>query len=372
MTHYLTEHAPHVHDPARLGYAAKAVEGFIAHCRSTGKLGGAISVDKLNREFVQSYGVWRQAQGINPSTIRRELAMVRAAVNFAAEDELITMKPHIPKLKARDESKVRGRRTAYNMPQIAALLEAAWSDPRRHHVHLFIVTKIASVARTEAILECDLDAQYFDGVIDWLIPGEEQTKKRRSMTPVSPSFAAWLEGRAGKLIRYRAEIARRRWADPEVPEFHERDCQTIKRAFETTLIEAGKAHPSLRLVRPVIDAKGSQVSRIVRVRDGGRYVDREEPLWEGIGHPNMMRHSVHTQLRRIGVPKGQLDAAEGHAEQGTGEHYNAWDAKQDLKDFVAGVEQLFDELRQYTTCHLRSQNGPKIIDLGAARAAKSA
>lgn len=91
-----------------------------------------------------------------------------------------------------------------------------------------------------------------------------------------------------------------------------------------------------------------------------------------IGSPNTLRHSIHTQLRRIGVPKGQIDAASGHAEQGTGENYNHLDPRHDLKDFTAGVEQLFSELREYTTAHLRSHCGANVIDLGAIRAGKVA
>ena len=90
-----------------------------------------------------------------------------------------------------------------------------------------------------------------------------------------------------------------------------------------------------------------------------------------VGSPNTFRHSVPTQLRRIGVSKAVIDTASGHAEQGTGENYNHFDAVHDLKELTAGVEALFDELKHYTTAHIRSQDGPKVMDLRAFRVRKA-
>jgi hypothetical protein len=71
------------------------------------------------------------------------------------------------------------------------------------------------------------------------------------------------------------------------------------------------------------------------------------------------------------VPKGQIEAAAGHREPGTGGHYDHIDAKHDMKDFVLGIEQIFADLSQYTKVHMRSQCGPKVVDMGAIRALKA-
>jgi hypothetical protein len=278
--------------------------------------------------------------------------VLRAAINWAADGEIISTKPYIPKLQGKDALKTRGRTLAYSLPQLAALIEAAWADERRHHIHLFILTMLGSHARTEAILECNLDAQYHDGVIDWLAPGREQTKKRRSITPVTPTLAAWLKGRTGKLIRYRVARSRREWPAPDQPVYFERDTWQIRRGWESNLLAAGARHPSLGLRQSVITEDG-------------------EETWQGLGTPNTLRHSIHTQLRRLGVPKPQIDAAAGHAEQGTGDRYSHFDALHDLKDFAAGIEALFEELTTLTKCHLRSHHGPKIHRIPARAATTS-
>ena len=369
---YLAEHGPSINALDRAAFAVKSIEKFVAHQRKRGAIAGVLAVSDLGLSFVSDFAKFRRDAGIGDATIKRELGVLRTACNWAGDNELLASVPRIPKLTGKGKLRTQPRRLAYNLPQIAAILDAAWSDPRRHHVHLFALTMLASHARTEAILECDLDLQYHDGVLDWLGPGREQTKKRRSMTPAGPTLASWLEGRSGKLIVYRTVKAEKRWAAEGVPEYFTRPTYSIDTALEGALIAAGAAHPSLKLRAPLLDSDGVQRMHVARRREGNRFVDCEPvPMWQGIGSPNTFRHSVHTQLRRIGVNKAVLEAAAGHAEQGTGENYNNWDAVHDLKELTAGVEALFDELRHYTTVHIRSQDGPKIIDLGAARAARA-
>lgn len=375
LTRYLADHCVDLGDSARPAYAVLNLEAFIAGQRRTGAIVGVLTAADLGKTFVTSFAKHRRDAGVADATIKRELGVLRSAINWAAEDGLLASKPHIPKLQGKGVKLVtRPRQLAYTLPQLAALFDAASLFETRHHVRLFMVAMLATHARTEAVLECDLDLQLYDDVIDWLGPQREQTKKRRSAAPVGPTFGAWLTGRRGKLIRESRLTARATWAKPDVPEYRERDVWSIDTAFEHILIDAGGAHPSLKLRRPLLDERGEQRTQIVKTarKPGGGWIEAERPLWTGVGSPNTIRHTIHSQLRRIGVPKGQIDAASGHAEEGTGENYNHLDARHDLKDFTAGVEQLFDELRAYTTAHLRSHCGPKIIDLGAARAARSA
>src|SRR3546814_2749848 len=74
---------------------------------------------------------------------------------------------------------------------------------------------------TEAILELEAP-QVRDGIIYFNPPGRMQTKKRRSTVPVAPSLRPWLAGASGKIIRYQTPLAKSSWADPAVPEYHER------------------------------------------------------------------------------------------------------------------------------------------------------
>jgi hypothetical protein len=374
LTRYLKEHCQGgdggrgIAAPERQAYSVLAIEQYLEHRRKRGAGDKLVSIADLGREFLADFARYRRAEGRSDATIKHDIGTLKAAVRWAADGEIIASMPHLPQLRGRDTLKTRGRKLAYNLPQIAAILEAAWAEPRRHHVHLFVIAMLASHARTEAILQCNLDVQYADGVIDWLGLGE-QTKKRRSMTPVGPTLASWIDDRKGKLIQYRVLKAERHWSTPGVPEYEERHTHDIDRAFESAVIAAGLAHPSLSLALPRLGDDGQQLTRVVKdPGKQGRGQAREEPVWMALGSPNTFRHTVHTQLRRIGVPRAQIDAASGHRDPGTGGHYDHLDAIHDLRDFTAGVEQLFAELALLTKVHLRSHCGPKVIDLAARRA----
>lgn len=146
------------------------------------------------------------------------------------------------------------------MEEVAALLEAAWSRPERHHVFLYTLIALSTCGRSEAILDLH-DHQIADGLIYFLDPKDDQTSKRRSIVPIAPTLAPWLSGMRGKVIRYRAEIAPTRWADPNVPEYFERDCYDLGKAFDACLVEAG-------IAQPVLDISGEPVMLPARAKLG--------------------------------------------------------------------------------------------------------
>src|SRR3546814_19907915 len=116
---------------------------------------------------------------------------------------------------------------------VAALLEAAWGRPERRHVFLYTLIALSTCGRSEAILDLH-DHQIDRGLIYFLDPDRDQTSKRRSIVPIAPTLAPWLEGAAGKIIKYRAEIAPAKWADPHEPEYFELDCYARGKAFDAS------------------------------------------------------------------------------------------------------------------------------------------
>ena len=68
----------------------------------------------------------------------------------------------------------------------------------------------------------------------------------------------------------------------------------------------------LRLALPKLGPDGEQLTRTVNEPGKqGRGAAHDEPLWQALGSPNTLRHTVHTQLRRVGVPytQDQIDHA---------------------------------------------------------------
>lgn len=374
LSSYLTEHAAGLRYADKDGLAVAHFTEFLDAERRLGRLPDQVTVRDINGKLVDRFIDAMRQRGNVGETINRKLATVRAALNWAMRNEFITAAPYI---KTVPEALCSGPRDLEWSPeQVAAILEAAWAEPGRQHVHLFAITSLSTHARTDAILECDLSEQLREigdrRLINWLVPGDRLTRKRRSTVPVAPSLWPWLEGRAGKLIMYRALKAEKRWADKNVPEYFERPTYDIGKALSAAIVAAGKAHPSLRLVRPVLDDSGKQALRhFTRPDPATGCVPDPEPLWEPIGGtPNTFRHTCHTYLQTMGVPQAQIDLAAGHvaAEKGSGRNYTHLRPEY-LREFLEAVEAYWSNLDTLTRVHRRTQCGPKIISLPTRRAA---
>jgi hypothetical protein len=362
---YLAEHCSKLRAPQLPAGAAVHLEAFFAEQRRTGALPAFVAVADINARVVDRYIAWRQRAGVVGETINRELSTLRGALNWAWKEEIIQARPFI---KSVPEDKCSGPRDLeWSQEQVAAILEAAWADEWRHHLHLFTITSLSTHFRTEAILEFNIDQQLKGNLLHSLRPNERQTRKRRSTVPMVPTLAEWLKGRTGKLIRFRVPVAEKHWADPDVPEWHERETFSIKTGFAGVIVAAGLAHPSLGMVEPLLDSRGDQVLKHFKRPNlaTGRIPD-PEPQWRPIGSPNTLRHSLHTYLQTKGVPQAQIDMAAGHSsERGSGKNYTHLRPDY-LREFAAAIEDYWREMDSLTTVHRRTQIGPKVIPLRPA------
>jgi len=215
LTLYGTEHAPHAADPARIGYAIQALVGFW----------GERMVGDVTRETCRAYG---RARGKAPGTIRRELATLRAAINYAKEEGRLTYAPtvHLPK-------KPEGKDRFLRKSEAAALLNAARTGhaSTRPYLPLFILIALYTGARKGAILELrwpqvDLEAER----IDFNPPGRTRTSKGRARQPIPRRLLTFLR------------LARQRGTDLGYV-IHRDGAQldNMKRAFNTAAAAAGLA-----------------------------------------------------------------------------------------------------------------------------------
>lgn len=280
---------------------------------------GGLRVSDINVARTKRYIDMRMAEGVRGETIHGELATLRTALKWAAEHDVITHAPTVAKVDKDDRSDPRD--IEFSMEQVAAILEAALI-PERSHVHLFTMIMLSTHARVEAVMELDA-LQCQGGRINFLAPGRKQTSKRRSIVPIAPSLAPWIPA-TGKVIRYTA--TRKDGTEYERPTY------SIRTAFANTLLDAG-------LFTEEVDGEGETI----RVP------------W---GYPNALRHTCHTYLQTVGVPQGQIDAAAGHSEPGSGRAYSHLRPEY-LREFVAAVESYWSEMDKLTKAHRRSQVGPK-------------
>lgn len=136
---------------------------------------GHLRPDQITRDVCRSYRDERYAAGRKANTVRKELEVVRAALNFhkrgaQAVFELPSPPPAKERYLTRDEAK--------------ALLKACRRFP---HVRAFIALSLATAARQSALLELTWDRVDLDRRRITLALGnaEDESRKRRATVPMN-------------------------------------------------------------------------------------------------------------------------------------------------------------------------------------------
>lgn len=213
LTLYGTEHAPQAADPQRIGYAIGALVPFW----------GERMAGDITRETCRAYV---RERGKAPGTIRRELATLRAALNYAKDEGQLTYVPTVhlpPKPEGKDRWLRRG--------EAAALLNAARNGhaSTRPYLPLFILIALYTGARKGAILslrwpQIDLVAER----INFNEAGRKRTSKGRAHLPIPKRLLTFLR------------LARQRGTD--LGHVIHRDgarLDNMKRAFNSACTDAG-------------------------------------------------------------------------------------------------------------------------------------
>jgi integrase len=357
---WLRRHVAQLEEASRYASSVLILDRFWDQQRRQGKLADPLTVGSITSATVDAFIAFRRAEGVSAPTISRDLAALRGPINWALKENIITAAPRIKDVKGKEKRK----ELEWSPEQVAAIIEAAWAVEERRHVHLFAMIHCSTHGRTEAIIDLDAETQIRDGLIYFNAPGRLQTRKRRSIVPICPTLAPWLDGITGKVIRYRVPTSAKTRAAGG-PEFYERPTRDIGNAFDATLIAAHMLRPELKLARHAVDEKGQKAWLPPRSRLGE--VDMR-PKLIGIGSPNTLRHTIHTWHQRQGVPQAQIDAAAGHSsEQGSGANYTHLRPTY-LKEFIDSTEAFWAAVGEHTKCHLRYQSDTKVVSMAATRA----
>lgn len=135
----------------------------------------------INRDDCRAYYEARRELGYSSSTIRTDLALLRACLNWRYGEEApsIWLPPASPP-RDRWLTKVEARK----------IVDAAKSP----HIKLFLILGLATGARSNAILDLTWDrVDFVHGTIDYRPPGRIQTNKRRTVVPMNATAQAALE-----------------------------------------------------------------------------------------------------------------------------------------------------------------------------------
>lgn len=208
----------------------------------------------IARVDIQSAEDYRQRRAhCKAITVRNELAVIRAALNWAEKQKLIGKAPFIqmPRLPASSVGHL-------SKAEFRRLLDNAQAP----HIRIFLQLAVGTGARTNALLDLTWDRVDFDGNIIILNPQDRvQTSKYRATVPMNGQLrAALLEAKAGALSDYVVEHGRERVA-------------SIKNGFKAAARRAGL-----------------------------------------IATPHMMRHSAAVWMAMENVPFSQIAQFLGHTD----------------------------------------------------------
>ena len=192
------------------------------------RLAGNLEPHMLTPGF---YAEKRGREDVGDGTVRREIAVLRAALHWATRQQppWIDRAPYIeapPAPAPRDRWLSRA--------EVGRLVAAA----TRPHLRLFVLLAYHTAARAGAILDLTWDRVDLDAArIAYDRPGRQRTKKRRATVPVNAPLASALETARGVATEEKDEAGRPQ--SPHVIQFHGKPVRSVKKAFGEACRRAG-------------------------------------------------------------------------------------------------------------------------------------
>jgi integrase len=210
LRYYADKRAPELASMAQIGFA---IDKLTEHFK-------AAKVSTLTPEALKAYERERAKKGIKRGTVRRELAVLSAALNFAQKNGKVTTFPRIV-LPAPGAAK-----TAHlDEEEVRALVAATKRVP---HLYVWTMLALNTGGRKGALLELTWTQVQFDSGMIYLNPeGREQTTKGRAIVPMSSTLRDCLSQ------------AYQRRSSPFVVEYRKGRVSDIKKAFAHACREAG-------------------------------------------------------------------------------------------------------------------------------------
>jgi integrase len=272
LTLYATERAAKVVAPRVIGCAIDALARYW----------DGRTVADVNMHTCQLYVETRNRA---PNTARRELAVLRAAINYAAHRGVLTRAVYV-ELPQASPSKERW----LTRKEAAKLIRAARFDPKaRLYMPLFILIGLYTGRRKEAILSLrwsQVDLQ--TNLINFDIEGRARTKKQRGRAPIPPQLIPHLRR------------ARLRGSDlGPVLHISGRAIQNIKKGFAAACRRAGIEGVTPHTLRHT--AASWLLQNGGSIEEGARYLGMSERTFRNTyGHhsPEWLRGAAEAIGRR--------------------------------------------------------------------------
>jgi integrase len=206
-------------------------------------------VSDLDRAKTRHYIATRQAEGAKGATIRRELALVQAALNHNVKEERIAKAPKFVKPPP-GEPRVRW----LTRDEHRALM----AQPMQYRIRMFLLLAFGTGARSKAIEELTWDRiDWTARTVDFRVPGVTYRNKRRVVAPIGDVLFRRLEAAYERPNRDEFVIGRGGCTYRKVKKVlagvgivEEGVCRHVARhTFCSWLVQAGVGYPKIgRLV----------------------------------------------------------------------------------------------------------------------------
>jgi integrase len=198
LNDYSEERGPKTAAPARIAYAVLALTDFFE----------GNTVADVTPQTCWGYV---ENRGRAAGTARRELGVLRAAINYAHRCGRLT-RPVAVELPNRPEPRDRWLTRA----EAARIIRAARTPQARPYLPLFILIGLYTGRRKEAILSLRWPQVDFEArTINFELSGRRRTNKRRGVVPIPPRLLPHLRRaqRRGSELGYVLHINGRRMGD---------------------------------------------------------------------------------------------------------------------------------------------------------------
>lgn len=230
------------------------------------------------------YTELRAKEGVADGTIRREIAVLRAALNWSAKQQPPWI-ARAPFIEAPPAPPPRSR--WLTREEVARLMRACERTP---HLYLFVMLAYYTAARSGAILDLAWDRVDFEARrIEYDRPGRRRTNKRRAIVPIAPELMGALQ------------TARGYATCNSVIEYRGRPVASVKKAFGEAAHRARLADCSPHTLRHT--AATHMVTAGVPLRQVARLLGDTEATVErvyGKHDPDFLREAVNALSGALG------------------------------------------------------------------------
>ncbi len=247
------------------------------------------TLTQATRQRQRDYIEHRLDEGVRETTVERELSVFKAAVRRAYDEEQIDWLPALISYKA-ERVNIRGCFLSYE--EMARAFDVMVAD-QETWLLVFAVVALNTLARPDAntdltLFQCDFD----QGLIQLNPPGRRQTKKRRPTVPMTATLRPYLAAVPG----------------PHVVQYRGKPLDSVK-------------------------------SGIRRLRERAK-LPKDFTAYS-------FRRSAIRHLRRMKVPKVDIQGMSGHSDLGVTDVYAPYEPDY-LSEAKAAVEGLLEHLQALT------------------------